>query len=41
MFLTLFLLFARFLPLIAMSEVKGVRAYEKHAFPAEAGERVH
>jgi len=38
LFLTLFLLFARFLPLIAISEVKGVRAYEKHAFPAGAGE---
>jgi molybdopterin-containing oxidoreductase family membrane subunit len=32
MFLTLFLLFARFLPMIAMSEVKGVRNYEKKAF---------
>ena len=32
LFLTLFLLFARFLPMIAMSEVKGVLAHEKHAF---------
>src|SRR5665213_2672618 len=32
LFLTLFLLFARFLPLIAMSEVKGVLAIEKHSF---------
>ncbi len=39
LFLTLFLLFARFLPMIAISEVKGVRANEMHAFPAE--EEVH
>jgi len=32
LFLTLFLLFARFLPMIAISEVKGVLATEKHAF---------
>ena len=32
LFLTLFLLFARFLPMIAMSEVKGVLATEKHSF---------
>jgi molybdopterin-containing oxidoreductase family membrane subunit len=32
LFLTLFLLFARFLPMIAIAEVKGVRAVEKHAF---------
>ena len=32
LFLTLFLLFARFLPMIAMSEVKGVLAVEKHMF---------
>ena len=32
LFLTLFLLFARFLPMIAMAEVKGVVAHEKHAF---------
>ena len=34
LFLTLFLLFARFLPMIAMSEVKGVLAHEKHLFKA-------
>jgi molybdopterin-containing oxidoreductase family membrane subunit len=32
LFLTLFLLFARFLPMIAMSEVKGVLSYEKRFF---------
>ncbi len=32
LFLTLFLLFARFLPMIAIAEVKGVRAIEKHSF---------
>ena len=32
LFLTLFLLFARFLPMIAISEVKGVLAQEKHHF---------
>ena len=32
LFLTLFLLFARFLPMIAISEVKGVLAAEKHLF---------
>jgi molybdopterin-containing oxidoreductase family membrane subunit len=32
LFLTLFLLFARFLPMIAISEVKGVLAIEKHTF---------
>jgi molybdopterin-containing oxidoreductase family membrane subunit len=32
LFLTLFLLFARFLPMIAMSEVKGVLAVEKNTF---------
>jgi molybdopterin-containing oxidoreductase family membrane subunit len=35
LFLTLFLLFARFLPMIAVSEVKGVLANEKHAFKGE------
>jgi molybdopterin-containing oxidoreductase family membrane subunit len=30
LFMTLFLLFIRFLPVIAVSEVKGVLAYEKH-----------
>jgi molybdopterin-containing oxidoreductase family membrane subunit len=35
LFLTLFLLFARFLPMIAMSEVKGVLAQEKHTFAKE------
>jgi Ni/Fe-hydrogenase subunit HybB-like protein len=43
-FFTMFLLFARFLPMIALSEVKGVRAYEKHAFAAAAAagaEKVH
>ena len=32
LFLTLFLLFARFLPMIAISEVKGVLAHQKGAF---------
>jgi molybdopterin-containing oxidoreductase family membrane subunit len=32
LFLTLFLLFARFLPMIAISEIKGVLAHEKHFF---------
>jgi molybdopterin-containing oxidoreductase family membrane subunit len=32
LFLTLFLLFARFLPMIAISEVKGVLATQKHLF---------
>jgi molybdopterin-containing oxidoreductase family membrane subunit len=32
LFLTLFLLFARFLPMIAISEIKGVLAVEKHMF---------
>jgi hypothetical protein len=40
LFFTLFLLFARFLPMIAISEVKGVLAQEKHAF-APAEEKVH
>jgi molybdopterin-containing oxidoreductase family membrane subunit len=40
LFLTLFLLFARFLPMIALSEVKAVRAHEKHTFAA-AGEGGH
>ena len=35
LFLTLFLLFARFLPMIAISEVKGVLAVEKHTFKGE------
>ncbi len=35
LFLTLFLLFARFLPMIAISEVKGVRAIEKHSFAGQ------
>ncbi len=35
LFLTLFLLFARFLPMIAMSEVKGVLAYEKQFFKGQ------
>jgi Ni/Fe-hydrogenase subunit HybB-like protein len=40
LFLTMFLLFARFLPMIAIAEVKGVLAQEKHAFaPAEKGEQ--
>jgi len=38
LFLTLFLLFARFLPMIAISEVKGVLAAEKHLYsPAQRG----
>jgi Ni/Fe-hydrogenase subunit HybB-like protein len=35
LFLTLFLVFARFLPMIAISEVKGVLASEKHLFAKE------
>jgi len=35
LFLTLFLVFARFLPMIAMSEVKGVLAVQKHTFKDE------
>ena len=35
LFLTLFLLFARFLPMIALSEVKGVLAQERHAFKGQ------
>ncbi len=35
LFLTLFLLFARFLPMIAISEVKGVLAVEKQTFAKE------
>ena len=35
LFLTLFLLFARFLPMIAMSEVKGVLAQEKQFFAGQ------
>jgi molybdopterin-containing oxidoreductase family membrane subunit len=35
LFLTLFLLFARFLPMIAMAEVKGVASQEKHAFAGQ------
>jgi molybdopterin-containing oxidoreductase family membrane subunit len=41
LFLTLFLLFARFLPMIAMSEVKAVRAHERHTFAAAGGEGGH
>ena len=40
LFLTLFLLFARFLPLIAMAEVKGVAVHEKRSF-AKAEKEVH
>jgi len=35
LFLTLFLIFARFLPMIAISEVKGVLAVQKHTFKDE------
>ena len=35
LFLTLFLMFARFLPMIAISEVKGVLAYEKRLFKGQ------
>jgi molybdopterin-containing oxidoreductase family membrane subunit len=35
LFLTLFLIFARFLPMIAISEVKGVLAVQKHQFTEE------
>jgi Ni/Fe-hydrogenase subunit HybB-like protein len=38
LFLTLFLLFARFLPMIAISEVKGVLAYEKELFKGQEAE---
>jgi molybdopterin-containing oxidoreductase family membrane subunit len=38
LFLTLFLVFARFLPMIAISEVKGVLAYEKQLFKGQAVE---
>jgi molybdopterin-containing oxidoreductase family membrane subunit len=31
LFMTLFLLFCRFLPVIAISEVKGILAIQKHA----------
>ena len=41
LFLTLFLLFARFLPMIAISEVKGVVAGEKGAFTTEQREGVY
>jgi molybdopterin-containing oxidoreductase family membrane subunit len=42
LFLTLFLLFARFLPMIAMSEVKGVASQEKHVFAGQAeGSALH
>jgi molybdopterin-containing oxidoreductase family membrane subunit len=42
LFFTLFLLFARFLPMIAISEVKGVAAVERHSFaPETATEEVH
>ncbi|MEQ1884103.1 MAG: NrfD/PsrC family molybdoenzyme membrane anchor subunit [Bryobacteraceae bacterium] len=40
LFLTLFLLFARFLPMIAISEVKGVLATEKQTFKSVATEVV-
>ena len=36
LFLTAFLLFARFLPMIALSEVKGVLADQKHRAHAVA-----
>ena len=35
LFLTLFLVFARFLPMIAISEVKGVLAVQRHTFKRE------
>ncbi len=35
LFLTAFLLFARFLPMIAISEVKGVLATEKKVFKSQ------
>jgi Ni/Fe-hydrogenase subunit HybB-like protein len=41
LFLTAFLLFARFLPMIALSEVKGVLADQKHRAHAMAGAEVH
>jgi hypothetical protein len=41
LFLTLFLLFARFLPMIAISEVKGVVAVEKGAYTEQHREEVY
>jgi molybdopterin-containing oxidoreductase family membrane subunit len=41
LFLTMFLLFARFLPMIAISEVKGVASHEKHAFAGQVGKVSH
>jgi len=41
LFLTMFLLFARFLPMIAISEVKGVASHEKHAFAGQEGKVSH
>ena len=41
LFFTLFLLFARFLPMIAISEVKGVAAQERHSFAPVVTEEVH
>ena len=41
LFLTLFLLFARFLPMIALSEVKGVLADQRHRAHAHAEVEVH
>jgi molybdopterin-containing oxidoreductase family membrane subunit len=38
LFLTLFLVFARFLPMIAISEIKGVLAHEKHFFKGQEQE---
>jgi Ni/Fe-hydrogenase subunit HybB-like protein len=40
LFLTLFLVFARFLPMIAISEVKGVLSYEKRFFKGQEAPRV-
>jgi Ni/Fe-hydrogenase subunit HybB-like protein len=39
LFLTLFLVFARFLPMIAISEIKGVLAHEKHFFKGQGQEQ--
>jgi molybdopterin-containing oxidoreductase family membrane subunit len=38
LFLTLFLIFARFLPMIAISEVKGVLSFEKRFFKGQKAE---
>jgi molybdopterin-containing oxidoreductase family membrane subunit len=41
LFFTMFLLFMRFLPMIAISEVKGVLAVEKHLYSDTQREEVY